>query len=185
MRWSALSMQVARADGMPQMLRLLNEHNLSMPMMVVLHLLAFEGTQTMTRLAERTGLSTSATSHLIQRLVEGRLVDRTEGAVDRRVREIALTPAGQDLTAEMLRQRFSDLRASVAPLSDTTRARLAAAITDVTIELAAALGTGMSGCPGAGDPVGAGEASKKSPGRKATGSKRPARTLKSTSKERS
>jgi len=161
MRWSALAMHAARAEGMPAMLRTLHEHNLSMPMVVVLHLLAFEGPQPMTRLAERTGLSTSATSHLLQRLVEAGLVGRAEVEVDRRVRQIALTPAGDAVIQEMVRQRFADLRASVQPLTPATRARLSEALTAVIDELGAAIGPAARAVAGAQtDPVAPPSASK-------------------------
>lgn len=180
MQWSALAMRAARAETMPEILRLMSERNLSMPMVVVLNLLAFEGTQTMTRLAERTGLSTSATSHLIQRLVEGGLVDRSERADDRRIREIVLTAAGTAFVGEMMRQRFADLRASVAPLSSSTRGVLAEAIGRVTAELAAALGAAIPGCPVGGDPLDRGPASKQTHQVK----KQTTATGKKTSKER-
>jgi len=137
MRWTAMAMKRARTGGMPELLSLLNEHNLTMPMVVVMHVIAFEGKQTMTSLADKTQLSTSATSHLLQRLVDGGVVERTDSLADRRVKEIGLTALGSELVSAMVRQRFNDLRSSVEPLSAPALGLLAKALTRVIDELSA------------------------------------------------
>lgn len=65
----------------------------------VLHELAERPARSLADLAERTHTDPSSASVVVQRLVERRLVARTEAADDRRRTEIALTPAGHALLA--------------------------------------------------------------------------------------
>ena len=147
MEWMGLSMKMARGESLRATLELLHTHNLTMAMMTVLHIVAFDGTQTMTGLAEETGLSTSATSHLLQRLVELGLVERQDDAVDRRVRHVALTAEGTTLVGRIMKLRFADLRASVVPLSEGTMALLSTAVGRAVDELAVHLGSPLPSCP--------------------------------------
>jgi len=69
---------------------------------VVLHHLTASGTATVSELAGLLDLSPSAASNTVERMVEARLVTRTEGPVDRRVRVVAVTEEGrQVLQAEV------------------------------------------------------------------------------------
>jgi DNA-binding MarR family transcriptional regulator len=52
-------------------------------------------------LAEATGLTRGAISKLIERLVQKHLVNREEGATDRRTQAIALTPAGRRIVPQL------------------------------------------------------------------------------------
>ncbi len=147
MAWMGLSMQAARGESMRETLHLSHTHNLTMAMMTVLHVVGFEGKQTMTALSEQTGLSTSAMSHLLQRLVEQGLLERQDDAADRRVRRVALTSAGTALLSQMMRLRFADLRASVAPLSERTMKLLGVAVGEAVAELSAHLKAALPSCP--------------------------------------
>ena len=117
------------------MLALQHRLNLTTAMVVVLHIVAFEGGQTMTVLSARTGLSTSAVSHLLQRLVELGLIERHDDARDRRAKRVALSAAGSDLVKTITRQRLEELHSSVVLLTPATRARLQGALVDVIAEL--------------------------------------------------
>ncbi len=147
MAWMGLSMQAARGESMRETLHLSHTHNLTMAMMTVLHVVGFEGKQTMTALSEQTGLSTSAMSHLLQRLVEQGLLERQDDAADRRVRRVALTSAGTALLSQMMRLRFADLRASVAPLSERTMKLLGVAVGEAVAELSVHLKAALPSCP--------------------------------------
>ena len=147
MAWMGLSMQAARGESMRETLHLSHTHNLTMAMMTVLHVGGFEGKQTMTALSEQTGLSTSAMSHLLQRLVEQGLLERQDDAADRRVRRVALTSAGTALLSQMMRLRFADLRASVAPLSERTMKLLGVAVGEAVAELSVHLKAALPSCP--------------------------------------
>jgi DNA-binding MarR family transcriptional regulator len=137
MRWFAMSMAVNKGKSVRAMLALQNKHTLSSAMVVVMHIVAFDGAQTMTALSERTGLSTSAMSHLLQRLVDQGLMERTEDAGDRRVKNMALTPKGHAILSAIVRERFDDLRTSVASITVPTKLALREVITTVVEELGA------------------------------------------------
>jgi len=100
----------------------------------VLHELAERPARSLADLAERTHTDPSSASVVVQRLVERRLVARTEAADDRRRTEIALTPAGQALLAR-------------APAS--TRARLAGALDTLGDRQARTLARSLSQLAGA------------------------------------
>ncbi len=140
MSWTSLSMALSRGRNFAQNLREISDLGLTMPMFVALNVIALDERQTMTSLVEQLSLSTSATSHMIQRLVELGLVERRDDPDDRRQKVLALTGAGSDLVGSMMRSRFAELKDSAAPLSSTTRKRLHAVMSDVVSELSLHLG---------------------------------------------
>ena len=135
MRWTSISMSLSRGKHFAQNLRQISDLGLTMPMFVALNVIALDGRQTMTSLVEQLALSTSATSHMIQRLVELGLVERRDNPDDRRQKVLALTTAGGALVGAMMRSRFAELKDSVAPLSASTRTRLHKVMCDVVSEL--------------------------------------------------
>ena len=135
MTWIGLSMRLADERPMTDSLGLLNELGLTLPQLVALHVIAFGGPTTMTRLIERVGLSTSAVSALLNRLVEMGLCDRQDDPVDRRQRRVHVTTAGQDVIKRLLQSRMKDTRGSIEPLSTATRCRLSGVLTVVNQEL--------------------------------------------------
>jgi DNA-binding MarR family transcriptional regulator len=134
----SVSTRAADRGGMAESLRLLGDLGTTMPMMVALHVLAFSGPQTVTALSEHLGLSPSATSHLLQRLVELRLATREDDEADRRRRLLAITARGHRAVAELMEARLSELRASLAPLAPTTLRLLHAALASVLEDLSRA-----------------------------------------------
>lgn len=135
MTWVGLSMRLSRARPMTESLGMLNELGLTMPQIVALHVMAFEGSMTMTRLVERLGLSTSAVSHLLHRLVQMGLCERRDDPADRRQKRVRLTPAGVDVVRRLLKSRLSDTRGSIEPLSAGARSRLSEVLTEIIVEL--------------------------------------------------
>ncbi len=135
MTWIGLSMRLSKAQPMAESLVMLNELGLTMPQIVALHVMAFEGAMTMTRLVERLGLSTSAVSHLLHRLVQMGLCDRRDDPADRRQKRVRLTPAGVDVVRRLLKSRVSDTRGSIEPLSSEARRRLSEVLTMIVGEL--------------------------------------------------
>lgn len=133
--WTSISMSLSQGKHFSQNLRQVSDLGLTMPMFVALNVIAFDGRQTMTTLVEHLALSTSATSHMIQRLVELGLVERRDNPDDRRQKVLALTDDGGALVGAMMRSRFAELKDSVAPLSASTRQRLHAVMCDVVSEL--------------------------------------------------
>ena len=90
-----------------QTLEIMSEAGLTLPQMVALHILRFAGPMPITGLVEGLRLSTSATSHLVDRMHEKGLVSRDEDPTDRRQKRVALTDAGGALL-----DRLNDARAT-------------------------------------------------------------------------
>src|SRR5262245_48970440 len=79
-----------------QSLTLMHETGLTFPQIIVLYVLEPSGSPlTISQIAETTRLSPGAASQMVDRLVEGGYVSRAEDAEDRRVRRVALRPAGR------------------------------------------------------------------------------------------
>lgn len=135
MMWIGLSMRLSKSRPMTESLGMLNELGLTMPQLVALHVMAFEGSMTMTRLVERIGLSTSAVSHLLHRLVQMGLCERQDDPGDRRQKRVRLTAEGRDVVGKLMRSRMADTRSSIEPLSDDTRRRLAEVLNIMVNEL--------------------------------------------------
>ena len=76
-------------------LALMNAAGLTMAQMVALYVLDHLGPQSVTAIAAFLNLSPAATSHLVDRLVTGGFVGRTEDQEDRRQKRIAITPTGR------------------------------------------------------------------------------------------
>lgn len=145
MQWIGLSMRLSSGRPMSESLEMLNELGLTMPQVVALHVMAFEGELTMTGLVDRIGLSTSAVSHLLHRLVQAGLCERKDDPDDRRQKRVGLTPAGFDVVRRLLRSRVSDMRSAVEPLSDNTRARLNELLQAIVAELTQQVPTTSAG----------------------------------------
>ncbi|WP_329091403.1 MarR family winged helix-turn-helix transcriptional regulator [Streptosporangium sp. NBC_01469] len=77
----------------------------SMIQIATLYTLDTPAAPTLRELAGRVGRSVSATSRLVDQLVRRGLADRREDPGDRRVRRIALTPAGTDFLRTFERVR--------------------------------------------------------------------------------
>lgn len=169
LRWMSASMRSSQPTGMAESLRLLGELGATMPMTVALHVLAFAGPQTMTQLSEQLGLSPSATSHLLQRLVELDLAHREDDPDDRRRRLLAVTPRGRRAVDELMAARLAELRASLAPLSSATLSKLRGALVAVLDDLA---GAARPVCPAPAAPL---IASTRSPTAAVTGDRGPRR----------
>jgi DNA-binding MarR family transcriptional regulator len=86
-------------------LALMNEAGLTMAQMVSLYVLDYLGPQSVTAIASFLNLSPAATSHLVDRLVGGGFVGRTEDQEDRRQKRIAITQTGRRLAARVHEER--------------------------------------------------------------------------------
>lgn len=90
-------------------MRILRRVELSMPQLVTLWFLRRSGTATISDISEHLNLSLAATSHLVDRLVVGGIVSRSEGIHDRRHKEVVLTEAGKALLDEIELARVAEL----------------------------------------------------------------------------
>jgi DNA-binding MarR family transcriptional regulator len=95
-----------RSSG--ETLNLLYKQNLSLPQLVALHLLDEVPALTIGELAQRLHLSLSATSHLVDTLVEKKLITREEDPLDRRRKHIRITPRGKGLVERIARSRSEE-----------------------------------------------------------------------------
>jgi MarR family transcriptional regulator, organic hydroperoxide resistance regulator len=84
--------------------------------------------RTVSAIAQHVGLSKPATSQMVQKLVQQHLVQRSEGATDRRERAVELTSAGQVLLGTIEAARAARFDASLAQLPPRIAARLESAL---------------------------------------------------------
>jgi DNA-binding MarR family transcriptional regulator len=82
-------------------------------------------------LAERVGLSEATISRAVDGLAERGFVTRIEDPSDRRVRLVAITPAGEDAVGKIVSARVAGLREFSASLRAGERRRLDAALAEL------------------------------------------------------
>jgi DNA-binding MarR family transcriptional regulator len=115
-----------------EVFRVAAELDLSMSQLRALHVLDHaEHELALTELAPEIGLSVAATGRAIDVLCRHDLVSRHEDAVDRRIKRLALTPAGRDNIARLKSARLEGLRQFVASLSDEDRERFHRALAPI------------------------------------------------------
>ena len=78
------------------------EIDLTMPQLRTLLILAEEGPLVIGQIAQRLGIGLSTGGHLVDRLVQAGLAERTEDSEDRRRTLARLTPKGEELHARLL-----------------------------------------------------------------------------------
>jgi DNA-binding MarR family transcriptional regulator len=116
-------------------LALMNEAGLTMAQMVALYVLDHLGPQSVTAIASFLNLSPAATSHLVDRLVGGGFVGRTEDQVDRRQKRVAITRAGQALAARVHQERAREFASALALVSPELQGQFAHVLGRVVAEL--------------------------------------------------
>ena len=105
-------------------LAVMHESGITLPQIVTLVQLQRDGAMALSPIAERLRLSLSATSSLVQRLVEQERVTRTEDPDDRRQKRIELTRAGAVLIERLQLERVSALGRGASKLPAPLRAEL-------------------------------------------------------------
>jgi DNA-binding MarR family transcriptional regulator len=105
-------------------LAVMHEAGLTLPQVVAMSIVHHTGASQVTAIAELTGLSMSAASTLVQRLVEMELVTRTEDPDDRRQKRIELTRAGATLIERLSTLRAAEIGRGVAALPAPLRTDL-------------------------------------------------------------
>ena len=116
-------------------LALFHAAKLTTPQLAVLEFLAVP--QTMSVVSGHLGLSKSATSQLVDRLVRQGFLVRSENAFDRRERYIGLSDAGRALTADITAARVARFNAALSHLPPDLATRLAAVLGEVNDALEA------------------------------------------------
>lgn len=131
--WASFSMRMARKN---EAFRQMADLGLTFPQIGALHVLMFEGAMAVSALTDKLSLSISAVSHLVQRLVEARLVKRAESDTDRRQKVVSLSDEGRALMERLLKARLKEFRASVEHLRPELRRELKAVLEKVVDDLA-------------------------------------------------
>jgi DNA-binding MarR family transcriptional regulator len=116
-------------------LEMMSEHQLTLPQMVALHVLRYEGQLSTLRLMDDLRLSASATSHLVDRLVEKGWVTRRENQEDRRQRTLEITPAAELMLEELAAVRARELEAAFSKVDPALRGRLSDVFEQVIAQL--------------------------------------------------
>src|SRR5260370_15864028 len=93
------------------------EMDLTLPQLRTLLILAEEGLLVIGQIAQRLGIGLSTGGHLVDRLVQAGLAERTEDADDRRRTLARLTPTGEDLYTQLL-SRIQQVQALIQKLDD-------------------------------------------------------------------
>jgi DNA-binding MarR family transcriptional regulator len=109
--------------GQSTALGAMNESGLTLPQVVVLDMLR-RGPSRISSLADILHLSLSATSSLVQRLVEDELVTREEDVEDRRQKRVALTRKGSAVFERIDRERSEGVARGLAALPPALRGEL-------------------------------------------------------------
>ena len=108
----------------------------SMSHMVAMMILHHAGSASMLQLSKRLGLSTSATSNLVQRMVEQNIVTRVVNARDRRIKSVALTALGRRRADKLQRARLDELERTIELLTPETQRDLVHVLDRVVCEIA-------------------------------------------------
>jgi DNA-binding MarR family transcriptional regulator len=110
-------------------LRAIEEHDLTLSQVrALLTLNCAEEPLPGGRIAERLGISPAAISRALDGLVRQGLVERCEPTVDRRVRPLAITPAGREVADQVTALKRAQLERFVASLGERQKQLLEAAI---------------------------------------------------------
>jgi len=116
-------------------LEMMNTHQLTLPQMVALHVIRYEGPISTLRLMDDLRLSASATSHLVDRLVEKGWVTRRENLEDRRQKQLEITAPALQMLDEMAVQRAQEFQVAFRLVDPATRAHLVGAFENVIEQL--------------------------------------------------
>ena len=93
------------------------EIDLTLPQLRTLLILAEEGPLVIGQIAQRLGIGLSTGGHLVDRLVQAGLAERTEDSEDRRRTLARLTPKGEELHARLL-NRVQHLQTLIQKLDE-------------------------------------------------------------------
>jgi DNA-binding MarR family transcriptional regulator len=101
--------------------RYLRTAGLSMPQFGILMHLYHRGRCGMSDISGRMEVSNAASSQLVERLVQGGLLERTEDPTDRRARQIALTDKGRQFIEDSIAERSRWVESLVERLTDSDK----------------------------------------------------------------
>ncbi len=109
-------------------LALMNDVGLTMAQMVSLFILDAQGPQAVGAIAQKVKLSPAAASQMIDHLVRGGLVSRTEDPTDRRSKLVSLAERGRTLIRRIEQERQRELAEVLGQLGETVGRKLGEAL---------------------------------------------------------
>ena len=115
--------------SMHRFIHFARENGLSMSMIGALFHLNRMGSAGVTDLGDHLGVTSAASSQMLERLVQQELIQRTEDPEDRRVKQIILTKKGCHVLEEGMRARQGWLNDLVENFSDDEKKEITAALT--------------------------------------------------------
>ncbi len=130
--WTAIFMRLSMND----FLRFARGSGLTWAQMAVLMHLHYRGPREVMACGELLQLSPAGASQMIERLVQGGLVQRTETPDDRRVRLVHLTAAGQQVVEESIQAQQGWLASLLTALTAEERAAVGQALRLLTEQAA-------------------------------------------------
>jgi DNA-binding MarR family transcriptional regulator len=123
-RWIGVFMQRSMRDFMGYA----RERGLSMSQLGALFQIRRRGSSGVTDLGDDLGVTSSAASQMLERLVQQGLILRSEDPSDRRVKQIVLTEKGIQVLQESIRARQGWLSDLAETLSDAEKEAIIAAL---------------------------------------------------------
>ncbi len=124
--------QVFMRRSMSDFARFARDAGLSMQQFSALYVLRGSAGHGVSSLGENLGVTSAAASQMIERLVQQGLLERCEDPHDRRVRQVALTPRGEELMERSAQARRSWIEGLTRVLSPEEQKQIAAALTRLT-----------------------------------------------------
>lgn len=118
-------------DWSGQTLRIAGQHGLTMSEVNTLYEVNASGSLSLSEISRLTGLSKSATSQLVERLVRQGLLSRQESPHSRRQKQVSLTPDGRGITDRFDRAMLERLAESLGPVPDEPILQLQGALEGV------------------------------------------------------
>jgi DNA-binding MarR family transcriptional regulator len=116
----------------------MRNHGLSMPQVLLLYRLYYQGQCGVSDIADHLAVTNAAASQSIERLVQQGLLERSEDPNDRRAKQIALSPAGRALMEESIEARvrwMAELTTVLSPEDQTTIIAALDALTSAALRL--------------------------------------------------
>ena len=133
-QWTEVFMGLSMLDFVAYM----RNHGLSMPQVLLLYRLYYQGQCGVSDIADHLAVTNAAASQTIERLVQQGLLDRSEDPNDRRAKQIALSPAGRALMQESIEARvrwMAELTTVLSPEEQDTIVAALDALTSAAIRL--------------------------------------------------
>jgi len=117
-------------------LTILHETGMTLPQLVGLQVLHHAGPVSVSMLSAALKLSASATSHLVDRMVEKGFVARTEDPEDRRQKRLEITETGRSLVERLQASRTAEFTTAFSEVNPEFQSQLVPIFEQLNAELA-------------------------------------------------